>query len=227
MSNDLYGNETHRFDNLVLPKLSLALQSSAKKKAIFIHLMGSHLKYDKRYPEEFKQFSDGPYYSYSSAPTSTQKNFLNSYDNTILFSDTIINTAIKKLSDQAKESAGLYSLTYISDHGEEVFNSIDFKGHRPNNITPAMVEIPFITWFSDQYLQTNTKKIETLKDNRSQPAMLDQFFHYALSLMSIDSDIINARKNLFSNQYQPRERIVYGRNYDKVIKSDAPLKKAD
>lgn len=227
ISNDFYGNETQRFDNLVLPKLSLALQSPAKKKVIFIHLMGSHLKYDKRYPDEFKHFSSGPYYSYTSEPTSSQKSFINSYDNTILFSDTIINTAIEKLSDQAKESAGLYSLTYISDHGEEVFHSIDFKGHRPNSITPAMVEIPFITWFSEQYLQTNAKKIETLKDNRSQPAMLDEFFHYSLSLMSIDSDIIDERKDLFSSQYQPRERIVYDRNYDQAIKSDVPLKKAD
>ncbi|GGK80241.1 phosphoethanolamine transferase CptA [Amphritea balenae] len=223
ISNEFFGNETHRFDNHVLPKLDLALASEAPKKAIFIHLMGSHLKYDKRYPKSFSKFNAPPYYGFKQALSDTQKSYIDSYDNSILFSDWITNNAIEKLNHKALNDNGLYSLTYIADHGEEVFDSADFKGHGPDNVTPGMVEIPFITWLSKSFISNRGSQVDQLRQNKSAPAMLDSFFYFALDMMNIESDLNNKTKSLFSDQYLPKNRMVYGIDYDHTMKKQSPL----
>ncbi len=219
ISNEFYGNEVDRFDSHVLPKLDQAIASKAPKKAIFIHLMGSHLKYEKRYPERFSIFNSPPYFAYQQELDDSQKYYINTYDNTIVFNDWIINSAIEKLEKSAQADNGLYSLTYISDHGEEVFDSADFKGHGPDNITTGMVEVPFVVWLSDHYISDRNRQTKQLIQNRSEPAMLDSFFYFALDMMGIESDLIDNTQSLFSNQYKPRERIIYGHDYDQLKKS--------
>jgi len=220
ISNEFYGNEIDRFDSHVLPKLDQAIASKAPKKAIFIHLMGSHLKYDKRYPERFSIFNSAPYFGYQEALDDTQKGYIDSYDNSILFNDWIVNSAIEKLAKQSQLGNGLYSLTYTADHGEEVFDSTDFKGHGPDNVTSNMVEVPFVIWLSDQYRSSRSGQVKQLMQNKSAPAMLDGFFYFALEMMGIESDLIDNTKSLFSDQYQPKPRIIYGFDY-KQLKSAA------
>lgn len=216
ISNEFYGNEIDRFDSHVLPKLDQAIASKAPKKAIFIHLMGSHLRYDKRYPEGFSLFNSAPYFGYQDALSDAQKGYIDSYDNSILFNDWIIDSAIEKLTEQAQLENGFYSLTYTADHGEEVFDTTDFKGHGPDNVTSNMVEVPFVIWLSDHFSSSRSGRVNQLKQNESAPAMLDSFFYFALDMMGIESDLIDNTKSLFSDQYKPRPRIIYGLDYEQL-----------
>lgn len=219
ISNEFKDNEIERFDSHILPKLDQALASKSTKKAIFIHLMGSHLIYEKRYPENFSEFKNPPYFGYKKSLNGSQKDYINHYDNSILFNDWVINSTIEKLKNSALIDNGLYSLTYISDHGEEVFDTIDFKGHSPESVTLGMVEIPFITWFSDDFISKRKNQVNQLIKNKSAPAMLDSFFYFALDMMNIESDLVDKNKSLFSEQYKPKPRIIYGFNYDQLVKA--------
>ena len=50
------------YDAVVLPELEKVLGNAVERKAVFIHLMGSHLTYALRYPPEFRRvFFHGRY----------------------------------------------------------------------------------------------------------------------------------------------------------------------
>ena len=112
------------YDSVLFPELDRILEEKDPKKVIFIHLMGTHAKYAYRYPKSFGNY-----------PTNLgddKQNTINHYDNAILFNDYIVRSIIEKLNVIEPSS----SLVYFSDHGEEVYDEIDFVGHPVVRPTP-------------------------------------------------------------------------------------------
>lgn len=71
------------------------------KQAYFLHLMGSHDDYDKRYPKAWARFGE--------------KSVFDRYDNTIYFTDHILEQI-----NQLAQGLGKVLIVYFSDHGELV-----------------------------------------------------------------------------------------------------------
>ncbi|MFI4919833.1 MAG: sulfatase-like hydrolase/transferase, partial [Legionellales bacterium] len=83
------------YDEALLPYLDQALSDkSSQKKLIVLHIYGSHAEFSKRYPKEFQRFPKD-------------------YDNTILYTDHVLNEIINHVDAQGGQSA----LLYMSDHG--------------------------------------------------------------------------------------------------------------
>jgi heptose-I-phosphate ethanolaminephosphotransferase len=218
ISNVYHGREVGRFDGLVIPEYEKALADNADKKAIFIHLMGSHLKYIKRYPESFNKFSKPPYFAYTDDPSAKEKFYIDTYDNSILYNDTVINEIIQKLKSVSDNT--ISGLNYMADHGEEVFDTMDFKGHGPDTLTKASFDIPFIVWLSDDYKAHFRSKVRQLEANRAKPYMLNDFFYFATDLMNLSSQALRPEykeKSLFSSEVNVGERLVYGQDYDQTF----------
>lgn len=106
------------YDEKIIPYYEKALNDKAKRKAIFIHLMGSHEKYSNRIPKKFLYFSKKPFDKTSVFSKKAQEK-INAYDDSIMYTDYIINEMIEKLS---KKNAVSY-LLYFSDHGEDVYDT--------------------------------------------------------------------------------------------------------
>lgn len=84
---------------------------------IVLHTIGSHgPTYYNRYPPQFKKFT--PTCDTNEIQTCSQQQLVNTYDNTILYVDYIVDKAINIL--KAHQDNFTTSLVYLSDHGESL-----------------------------------------------------------------------------------------------------------
>jgi heptose-I-phosphate ethanolaminephosphotransferase len=178
------------FDGVLLPELEQILKDQKSKKIIFMHLMGTHAKYAFRYPE-----------SYGFYPTNLddeKQNTVNHYDNAVMYNDYIIRNIIEKLRLLNMPS----SLTFFSDHGEEVYDEIDFVGHPANGMfTLNLVEIPFLIW--------SNPKIDFFNNLKKRKFILNDLSHSLADLYQIQSNEIDTTRSLFHKSYIERPRVVW------------------
>lgn len=216
ISNDYQGVEVNRYDGFMLPYIEKALVDNAKHKVIFIHMMGSHAQYSNRYPKEFDHFSDKNVRAYSNDISSGKINDINEYDNSVLYTDHVVQQAYELIQ---KDSATIKALTLLSDHGEEVYDTKNIKGHSPDNVTANMLEVPFITWLSDGFQEKRQATTSAMKNNLDKSFRLDDFYHFAADLMGIRSPHIDETESLSSDLFlAPTERQVYNKSYEQELK---------
>lgn len=181
-------------DEILLPEFDKALKEDAKKKFIVLHTLGTHLLYADRYPEQFQYFG-GQSPSNFSHPQANQRS--NDYDNAILYHDYILQSIFEKVRNITHP---VY-VVYFSDHGEEVYESLDFSGHSEENPTKAMYEVPFFIWMNRAFEQGFEREI--IPDN---PYNLRHFFHTFSDLNGIRFKAFDSTKTLFFQQDSSQKR---------------------
>ena len=176
------------YDEILLPEFDKVLKEKAKKKFIVIHTLGTHLLYGDRYPEAFQQF-EGQSPSPFNHRQAIQRS--NDYDNAILYHDYIF----KQIFDRIRNIDHPVYLIYFSDHGEEVYESVDFSGHAEENPTKAMYEVPFFLWMNSAFEEHYQR--EFITDN---PYNLKHFFHTISDLNGIHFKDYDSTKTIFYQQ---------------------------
>ena len=132
------------YDEDLLQPLRDALHDSNGDLFIVLHMMGSHQSYDFRYPEPYKKFR--PAESDPPDGTPAREHSLNSYDNSILYTDHVLASIIGILRDDG----AVTGLWFESDHGESLPTATcKMEGH--GNGTRYEYEIPALVWYSDAY----------------------------------------------------------------------------
>jgi heptose-I-phosphate ethanolaminephosphotransferase len=208
ISNDYNGVEVRRFDGFLMPYITQALEDDTPKKAIFIHLMGSHLQYANRYPDEFARFTGNDVHGFQSALSARQIDYINAYDNSVLYTDHIVSSVINLLKEKTQDRIG--AALFFADHGEEVYDSKDFTGHGPDGTTNGMLEIPFIAWVSNEYREQRPLPL----GNLSKPYMLDDAFHTMIDVMGMETVVLDKTRSLVAADYRAKPRMIYGKLYD-------------
>lgn len=196
------------YDEALLPALNEILKdNTVSKKIIFMHLIGTHLRYEKRYPESFFTFKSaykGLKFQHEKAIAQT-----NSYDNATLYNDHILREIIEQLRMQN----GFSYMAYFSDHGDEVYDTMDFVGHNEYHGTRPMFEVPLLFWFSEKYKRENNTLAETITNRKY--SLID-FPHTFASLSHIKFEGFDASKNILDSTFIPRKRIIKDTiDYDK------------
>lgn len=209
VSNDPAGI-ANTLDELLLLAIEQALAHPAPQKLIVVHLMGSHLQYEKRYPAKFAQFTDQPPRPYQTELSTRQRNSINAYDNSILYTAYVLNE-ILSLAHRQTQPTGL---VYFSDHGEEVYDTKDFKGHGPESLTPRMFSIPFIVWGNDGMKTQQTVRFIQLAQAKHQAWKLDHFDQLLSQLLGWQYPQQCPQDSLADSQFIPSARIVYGKDFD-------------
>lgn len=97
-------------DGALLPFYQKELEYSNPRKLIVLHTIGSHWWYNSHFEKEV--FS--PVLRSKNISSSTQEAIVNSYDNTILYTDCFLHQLIEELRDEVA------ILIYLSDHGESL-----------------------------------------------------------------------------------------------------------
>ncbi|WEJ62133.1 phosphoethanolamine transferase [Thiomicrorhabdus lithotrophica] len=215
ISHDFHGVEANRYDGYMLPTIQKVLKDPAKHKVVFVHLMGSHLQYKNRYPSEKTVFkgNDG-IKPYTTDISNSQLDFINAYDNSVHYTDYVLGEIINQL----QKSEDIAGLTFWADHGEEVFDVKDFKGHGPDGVTSSMLEVPYFFWRNEAYKTEFSERDKLLLSHVKSPIMLDDFFHMAQCFVPVMSDLLIQEKSLCLANYDVKSRFVYGKNYDKGLK---------
>ena len=215
ISNDFHGVEVNRFDGFLLPSIQKAIVDDAPHKVIFVHLMGSHLQYRNRYPEGERVYSGAEgTQAFTNNSSDTQLDYINAYDDSVRYTDSIVGEIISSL----QQSKSISALSFFADHGEEVFDSKDFKGHGPDGVTRHMLEVPFIFWRNSNYQQAFPVVEQQLQQQKSASMMLDDYFHFGLCMTQVESSLAKETRALCSSRYEPKQRLVYGKDYDKELR---------
>jgi len=185
----LNNNNNHTYDELLLEQTVSFINNLKKKKGLIVlHSMGSHgPKYYKRYPKKFEQFT--PSCQINTPQDCSREELINAYDNTILYTDYILDSLIKILQ---KENLNSF-LIYASDHGESLGENGLYLHGVPIQFAPKeQTHIPFLLWHSDNYKKNNKITILDTKTNISH----ENFPHTILESLKIKSKTLQKDKSL-------------------------------
>jgi len=178
-------------DGVMLPYIQNILTNTGKQ-FLVVHTSGSHWNYLSRYPENFQKFNPDCNYNgkanFSKADPSTcnSEGLINTYDNSILYTDFFLHSVITLLKDKNA------FLIYASDHAEALGENGRY-GHG-GDLTIEQTTIPFIVWFSDKFQKNNPDVKIAIKSHTNSEINHDFIFHSLLDCIGISSEIID--KNL-------------------------------
>lgn len=187
-------------DEIIIPEFKKAVRSTGHKKFIVIHTLGSHYNYSHRYTDNFDIFrpSLNDIKNYSMQDKRYKTELLNSYDNSIIYTDFFSNELIEILKMQKDTESFVF---FASDHGEDLFdNECNKSGH--GNTTIYNYEIASFAWYSDLYQQRNPTKINWLEQNKQRkinqtsifPTLIDAA-NLKIPNDSLDKSILKDFKN--------------------------------
>ena len=183
--------------------------NTEKPVILFIHLMGSHIGYKSRFPENFGSFKN-THDSITEQLPQSNRYMTNIYDCSIEYTDFILEKLIQLLEKQYRPAF----LFYVSDHSE--CNNIDnhtVARASQSNIR-ACYEIPFLLWFSPEYREQFNDFIEAGKKNLSMPLQADHAIWTIADIVRISWNVFPEEKSLFSPLYKkPSARFMFSEKY--------------
>lgn len=178
------------YDEVLVKELAIKLQHLDKDSLIVIHPLGSHgPNYYQRYPEQFRTFT--PTCDTNQITNCDSGSLVNTYDNTIVYTDYIINQTIELL--QSKQNNYNTMLIYLSDHGESLGENGLYLHSFPYSIAPAQqTKIPFILWISQHLAKLNRINTACIKNHAKQDLLShDNLFHLLLGIFAIQTKEYN------------------------------------
>lgn len=201
------GRSDRKLDEDVLPYWDAALKDPAPRKMIFVHLLGAHAHYDLRSPPSFHRFSN-----VDDATMETMRRdgrslwvrmMRNSYDNAILYQDTVI----ARLLDSFKADVGTASgaFLYTPDHAEEVGHTRDFAGH---SLSEAGVTVPLIVWKSQAIDPATKRQLE------QRPFQTDVLDWTLLDLAHIETSKDQPQLDLLGPDFVAQTRYIGHKPYE-------------
>ena len=196
------------FDEILIQGLTSQILNNPNNQVIVLHQKGSHgPAYYLRYPQAFKKFS--PICASNELQKCTTKELNNTYDNTIYYTDYVVDKVIQTLIDLPS----LYnsSLVYISDHGESLGENNIYLHGTPYFMAPdAQTHVPFFVWLSDQFKTDFSINTQCLRKKQGLPLSHDNLFHSVLGLMNVTTDHYKPSKDIFhscSNSANPLKMV--------------------
>ncbi|MEJ5112318.1 phosphoethanolamine transferase EptA [Erwinia billingiae] len=136
-------------DEILFNKLDDYIKNLKGNGVIVLHTIGSHgPTYYHRYPASFRKFT--PTCDTNEIQTCSSEQLVNTYDNTILYIDYIVDKAITVLKQN--DANFTTSLVYLSDHGESLGESGVYLHGMPYAIAPVQQKhVPMLIWLSEDY----------------------------------------------------------------------------
>jgi glucan phosphoethanolaminetransferase (alkaline phosphatase superfamily) len=195
------------YDERLLPVLDSLVESSKENLFIVLHTMGNHWNYAKRYPEEFDVFKpSGTSISIARPSADNREAVSNSYDNSILYADYIIDSAIRIIDESDAASA----VTFLSDHGEDLFDANPAKIDYHLSESPITLRVPLFIWTSELYRELYPRKHQALLKNRRKKIGGDNTFHTLLDIANVGIIKEDATKSLAGFSFRDSEQKFVG-----------------
>lgn len=185
-------------DGVMLAPLRQALERPGQQdRVLVLHMVGSHgPTYYKRYPAEFAHFT--PDCQRSDIQNCSARELVNTYDNTIYYSDYIIGQVLEALKQhQDQWNTGL---VYLSDHGESLGENGLYLHGLPYALAPEQqTHVPLLMWLSDGLEQENGLDRQCLKRQAQQGRFShDNLFDSMLGLMGVKTALYRPGLDMLS-----------------------------
>ncbi|PKI00218.1 phosphoethanolamine transferase [Glaciecola sp. 33A] len=195
MSSPLCDGE-YCIDEILLEYLDKQLLvQSDKNTLIVLHMMGSHgPTYFRRYPPEHRAFT--PDCQRSDIQHCTSEELINTYDNTILYTDFVLAKITQRLQTLSDSKQVNTAMLYVSDHGESLGENGIYLHGLPYAFAPKeQTHVPMLFWQNKQNEIVSQECLDTIA---TQAISHDNFFDILLGIQSVDSNTYNAKQDVLS-----------------------------
>lgn len=187
------------YDEVLFDRLKRVLDNNDNTDTfVVLHTIGSHgPAYYQRYPDDFKKFT--PSCDTTELQNCNHDQIVNTYDNTILYTDYVISGLIDILKQYPDNDTSLF---YISDHGESLGENNIYLHGLPYIIAPDYQKlVPFVFWadkagLARQGIDYDCIKRKALNANRQ--FSHDNFAHSVLGLMQVQTKLYNPDLDIFA-----------------------------
>ena len=172
-------------DEDILPHYNNLLNLNNKNQLVVIHTIGSHWWYNSHYSDKYEIFK--PTMQSRIVSNCDSMEIVNSYDNTVLYTDYILSEIIKPL--QNKNAI----MIYLSDHGEALGENNQWLHASESEVmhhTAAMV------WMSNKYIKNYPDKYNALLYNKSNKHKTDFLYHTTIDAGNISTDVLDSTLSL-------------------------------
>ncbi|WP_081783611.1 phosphoethanolamine transferase [Xylanibacter brevis] len=172
----------------------------------FIHLIGQHFDYSKRYPKQMAVFSHLHYSDRRLGKDAVET--VMHYDNATRYNDNVLDKVIAMYSDEEA------LVIFVSDHGEEVFDEPSVGGRHFKTPTALEArneyEVPMWIWCSAAYMEKHADVVKSIKQSVNKPFLTDGMPQLLLSLAGISCEWLDDDRNILSEKYKCKPRIIAG-----------------
>lgn len=179
------------YDEELLPYMDEQLALGYSRNLLILHTIGSHWYYNNHVPNTHYYFN--PITDNRVVTSNLPEAVINSYDNTVLYLDFVLDSMIKRLENRNA------ILIYLSDHGESLGEGGDWLHAAGANSTknPAC-----IIWYSDKFAKCFPEKVNALQENQSKRFRTDFLFHSVLDVAEITTvtNTVQATQDIFRTQ---------------------------
>jgi glucan phosphoethanolaminetransferase (alkaline phosphatase superfamily) len=173
-------------DEDILPHYNRILNKNFKHQLVVIHTIGSHWWYNAHYSSEYEKFA--PTMQSRIVSNCDSIEIVNSYDNTVLYTDYIISEIIKPLLNKNA------IMIYISDHGEALGENNMWLHANESEI---MHHTAALVWMSDRYKSNNKTKHSFLLQKQHKKQKTDFVYHSVIDAANIKTDVIDKELSIF------------------------------
>ncbi len=193
------------YDDQLLKPTADILRNLPDKALIVLHLIGSHLRYELRYPPGSEVF-------FPSATAGAGENYhdhpelmRNAYDNSVVMTDACIDACIAL--HQQTGRAGF--VMFIADHGESLMDDANgFQCH--GNLPPPPVEfrIPWLVWPSPTERALHGEMWQTMAANHQRRTSSQDLYQTLLHLAGIAIRDADPARCLGSPDFREQPRML-------------------
>ena len=210
MDEQIYLNHSrsqnaYSFDGVVLEPFQRILEDGHPRRFIVVHLLGTHMRYQFRYPPEYDVFTGRT--GLPDWATDAHAPAINEYDNAVRYNDFVVSSLIEKLAAANGGGDAKSMLVYFSDHGEDVYDGPghDFDGRNEAKPTVPMYAVPFLLWQSDAWHAGEPRRFERYTGRNYQTS---HFIHTWADLAGLSFDDFDPSKSVVNDAFRERPILV-------------------
>lgn len=188
-------NNGECYDEILLHNLDKKISEISTDTVIILHQQGSHgPAYYKRVPEKYAVFK--PSCDIKAVQDCSTEEVINSYDNTILYTDYFLSRVINTLKNKSTINT---AMIYMSDHGESLGENGVYLHGLPYFMAPEeQTHIPFIVWLSPKIQTAQNIDTSCLQNNTQEKYSHDNLLHSVLGLMNVETKHYKPALDVFS-----------------------------
>lgn len=162
-----------------MPAVVDSLCAVCDKLFVIMHLWGNHQYYLNTDPATSLYFPGVT----TSTNVHGQEMYINSYDNAILYTDSMLLS----LTDILRQKECIAQWIFTSDHGE---GPIGRNGGAHGYTHPSLGEyhVPLMVWYSEEYKQAYPEKIANMVRHKDKPVCADHIFWSVLDMADVHID---------------------------------------